>query len=327
MKRTLALLLAAALSLSLVACGGSAGADTNGGAATAPSSPSASSPSYGFSTDTPAEKGELSTNRNDAADMDAPTPDTGAAGESGSVPSGQKLIRTAHLQMESTEFDAAVTALEELTAKLGGYYEQSSISNYHSNQRWGEYTIRIPAQQFQAFLDQAGDLCHVTRQESSQDDVSEIYYDTAGRLKTQQIKLERLQQLLAKAEKMEDIITIESAISETEWAIEDLSGTLRHYDGKVNYATVHVTLSEVYKLSDVEQVPDSFGSRMKSAFSRGMRNFLNTLEDLAVSFAYSWVWWLLLIAAAAVVITFVRVKGRKLPGLRRKKKDTPEDKQ
>ena len=325
MKRTLALLLAAALSLSLAACGGAASTEANGGAATAPSSPSASAPSYGFSPESPSEKGDLSTNWNDAADMDVSIDGAGTAGESSSVPSGQKLIRTAHLQMESTEFDAAAAALEDLTAKLGGYYEQSSISNYHSSQRWGEYTIRIPAQQFQAFLDQAGDLCHVTRRESSQDDVSEIYYDTAGRLKTQQIKLERLQQLLAKAEKMEDIITIESAISETEWAIEDLSGTLRHYDGKVNYATVYITLNEVYKLSDVEEVPDSFGSRMESAFSRGLRNFLNTLEDLAVSLAYSWVWWLLFIAAVVVVITLARGKGRKLPGLRRKKKGDSGD--
>ena len=50
-----------------------------------------------------------------------------------------------------------------------------------------------------------------------------------------QIKLERLQKLLAQAENMEDIITIESAISETEWNIEDLSGTLRHYDALVDF--------------------------------------------------------------------------------------------
>ena len=318
MKRILAPLLALALTLSLTACGGSA----NSGAAMAPSTSTPSAPSYGYAPEAPAEKDDISTDWSDAPQLDVPTD-----GAAGSVPSGQKLIRTAHIQMESTEFDAAEAALKELTVTLGGYFERSSISNYHSSQRWGEFTIRIPAQQYQAFLDQAGSLCHVTRQESSQDDVSEIYYDTEGRLKTQQIKLERLQMLLAKAEKMEDIISLESAISETEWVIEDLSGTLRHYDGKVNYATVYVTLSEVYKLSDVEEVPDSFGSRMEAAFSRGLRNFLNTLEDLAVSFAYSWVWWLLLAVAVLVVTALFRGKGRKLPGLRRKKKVNPEDEQ
>ena len=57
---------------------------------------------------------------------------------------------------------------------------------------------------------------------------------------------------------MEDIITIESAISETEYQIESLSGTLRHYDALVDYATIHISLQEVYRLSNVEEPAESF---------------------------------------------------------------------
>ena len=69
----------------------------------------------------------------------------------------------------------------------------------------------------------------MTWQSDTAENISERYYDTQSRLETAQIKLERLQELLKKAESMEDIITIESAISETEYEIEDLSGTMRHY--------------------------------------------------------------------------------------------------
>ena len=189
--------------------------------------------------------------------------------ESGSGATGQKLIRTAWLELESTEFDEAARGLKELTEEYNGYFETSSVANYKDGARWGDYTVRIPAEQFDAFLSHAGALCHLTWQEVSQEDISEAYYDTAGRLKTQQIKLERLQELLSKAEKMEDIITLESAISETEWQIENLSGTLRHYDGKVSYATVHISLREVYKLSSVEEVPDTFGRPEKLRRSSG----------------------------------------------------------
>lgn len=96
----------------------------------------------------------------------------------------------------------------------------------------------------------------MTWQNTELQNITETYYDTDGRLKTQQIKLERLQKLLAQAENMEDIITIESAISETEWNIEDLSGTLRHYDALVDFATVTVSLQEVYKYSDTEELPE-----------------------------------------------------------------------
>ena len=46
---------------------------------------------------------------------------------------------------------------------------------------------------------------------------------------------------------MADIITIESAISDTEYEIESLSGTLRHYDALVDYATVSLTLSRTFR--------------------------------------------------------------------------------
>ena len=84
---------------------------------------------------------------------------------------------------------------------------------------------------------------------------------------TQQTKLERLQNLLAQAENMEDIITIESAISDTELEIERLTGTLRQYDSLVDYSTVYITLQEVYQLSDVEEPATSFGSRISAAFA------------------------------------------------------------
>ena len=103
-----------------------------------------------------------------------------------------------------------------------------------------------------------GELCHVVRQEEDSDNISEQYYDTESRLVTQQTKLERLQTLLSQAETMEDIITIESAISETELEIEQLTGTLRQYDSLVDYSTVTISLEEVYRLSNVEEAPTSF---------------------------------------------------------------------
>lgn len=244
-----------------------------------------------------------------------------AAGNTNPAVTGQKLIRTAWLELESTEFDQAAQGLKDLTEECGGYFETSSVANHKNGARWGDYTIRIPAERFEAFLTQAGSLCHLTWQEVTQDDVSEAYYDTEGRLKTQQIKLERLQALLSKAEVMEDIITLESAISETEWQIENLSGTLRHYDGKVNYATVHVNLSEVYKLSSVEAVPDTFGQRMGAAFGDGWSNFLDGMEDLIVTLAYGWVWLILLVVIIVILVRVVRKRKGRILNLYKKKDD------
>ena len=175
--------------------------------------------------------------------------------------------------------------------------------------------------QFADFCAQVGTLCHVTWQDDSAENISEQYYDTQSRLETAQIKLARLQELLKKAENMEDIITIESAISETEYEIERLSGTVRHYDALVDYATVTLELSEVYRLSGTEDAPKSFGEKLGNAFTDGLAAVREGLEDFAIWLAYSW---LGILIFAAVVFAAVKLigqlrRGQKLPKLGRKK--------
>ena len=215
------------------------------------------------------------------------------------------------MELETTAFDETAQRLASLTEELGGYFESSSVDNRSGDYRWAEYTVRVPAEQYQTFLDQTGELCSVLWSNSAKEDVSEAYYDTEGRLRTQQIKLERLQSLLQQAENMEDIITIESAISETEQQIDDLSGTLQHYDALVDYATVYLTLSEVYQLSGEKQAPGGFGQRLGAAFSGGLRSFGDVLEGLALAVAYGWIWLVLLAVIAAAAVRQVRRRARR----------------
>lgn len=181
--------------------------------------------------------------------------DSGGTAEDGASDrlENAKMIYTARMEVETTAFDTADADLRTLVEVLGGYFEQAAVHDYGSGYRSGDYKVRIPADQFQPFLDRVGTLCHVTYQEQTSENVSEAYYDAESRLATQRTKLERLQNLLAQAENMEDIITIESAISDTELEIERLTGTLRQYDALVDYATVHLSLQEVYQLSNVEE--------------------------------------------------------------------------
>ncbi|MGM9614511.1 MAG: DUF4349 domain-containing protein [Oscillospiraceae bacterium] len=238
-----------------------------------------------------------------ASPAEEPVPMPLSAETTGSVPNAAKLIYTADLDMETLEFENAVSTLKSLTSACGGYFEYSSVSDRGSC-RWAEYTIRIPAEQYRTFLDGAGETCHVLSLNEYTEDVSETYYDTAGRLKTQQTKLERLQELLAEAENMEDIILLESAISETEERIDSLSGTLRHYDALVDYSTVTVYLEEV-KVYEPEPDP-SYGTRLGTAFTDGWHGFVEGLGDLLIALAYSWLWLLLIAGILALILWLTR---------------------
>ena len=313
MKKFLALLLALTLALMLVGCGASKA---------------------------PMEDAAMDMVTSDDAAMDmgfdaggAPMEDfkeeaeyqSGAFEEYTSTTDGNKLkdvkmVYTANMDLQTLSFDQADSDISALVEEMGGYFEQRSISNRSSGYRYAEYTVRVPAEKFNDFCSQMGTLCHLVYKNESADNITESYYDTQSRLVTAQTKLERLQELLRRAESMEDIITIESAISETEWTIENLTGTLRTYDSLVGFSTIYMTLHEVYELSGQGQAPVTFGDRLGESFLDGLKSIGRTAQNFAVWLAYSWFWLLIVVVIVIVVIRTIRRRKNGKPLFRLKKK-------
>ncbi|MEG0780274.1 MAG: DUF4349 domain-containing protein [Oscillospiraceae bacterium] len=242
---------------------------------------------------------------NFGSDTAASTPDRTSA-----IPKNAKLIYTAQLEAETTAFDQTAADLTALVARLGGYFQHSSVSTYGSPYRSGNYTVRIPQKSFDGFLQEAGTLCHLLSQSASAEDVGQVYYDTALRLATQKTKLERLQALLEKADTMESIVALETSISDTELAIEQLSGSLRDYDALIDFSTVDISLQEVSQLSNVEQPATGFAARLGAAFVSGFHGLVSGTEGMLLFFAAHWVLTLLL---AAAVVLLVRLLKKRLP--------------
>ena len=247
------------------------------------------------------------------------------AGKTSTAPSyapDVKMIFRANLEAETTAFETAHAALEELTTKVGGYFEEQSVRSFSSGYRNGSYTVRVPADRFREFLSQMGELCHLVYQNQSAENITELYYDTDARLQTARIKLERLQDLLSKAQDMADIITLESAISDTEYQIESLSGSLRHYDALVGYATVQVELREVRSLTAVEEAPPTFGQQLASAFREGIENFRDGVAELTLFVVSNLPALAVLAVAAVIVVRIIKKRGFRLF---KKKKTPPSD--
>ncbi len=238
-----------------------------------------------------------------------------------SLPANVKLIYTANVSAESTEYDKALSSIESLVYSKGGYFENWSTSNY-STYRNLDCTIRVPADTFEEVCSSFGGFCNVKTMSKDSKDVSEAYYDLESRMVTARTKLERLQKLLSEAEKMEDIITLESAISETELYIENLTGSLRKYDSLIGYSTINLSLREVYKETETEKPVIGFGAKLTNALGRSIENFKDGCEDLLIDLAYNWIGWLIFIVIVVVIIVIVKKlirKSRRERGLPEKK--------
>lgn len=316
MKRISALVLSLLLLLTLLAgCGGKAVSRDAASAATNESY--AAGMDYGFTYDAPTEDVyyEVDTVYTESSGSTRLTSTVDALHDA-------KMIYRASIELQTTDYETSETAITELVKSCGGYFETKSLRNRSSGYRYADFTVRVPAAEFEHFCEQVGTMLHVTYMSSSAENITEAYYDTDARLKTAQIKLERLQTLLAKAETMADIITIESAISETEYEIESLSGTLRHYDALVDYATIDLSLSETYKLDANSGAPLTFGERLARAFSNGLASAGEFAEELLLSLASAWV---ALLVLAVLLLLAVRVL-KKHPLRLRRKKQAGEDK-
>lgn len=312
-KKHLSLLMALGLSLSLTACGGSnsaardydapAAAESGSYAYTNDDATSYDSEDYGYY----AEYEE--------ADVEAPA--EAPSGQSTSTvvepvdTSKVKMIYTANLTVEVLDLNEAVNGMNRLLNEMGGYCQSSDRSGSYGNYRRAYFTVRIPSEHYRAFVDAWSDSenCKLISAREDSEDVGSHYFDIETRLNTLRNKMDRLQALLAEATEMEDIIYIESAISDTEYEIEMYTSDLNRYDSLINYSTVNLTFEEVVKLAEVEE--PTFLQRLGQNFKWGIEDFVEALEELAIWIVYNIIGIVLFVAIFVGVVLLLKKAGKR----------------
>lgn len=194
----------------------------------------------------------------------------------------EKIIRTVRMELSTRTFEEDQEAIRDLVARFGGRIEQSQLYTTSGNLRRLDFTLRVPSKELDsvtASLKGVGKLVYFTE---SAEDISERYTDTQNRLTTQQTKMERLQELLKKAESVEDLIAIEGSISDTQYELDRLTGLLRGMDSKVDYSTLNLTLNELSPIETSKDQDESLLERIKNGMSAAFTEFTYLMGDLVV---------------------------------------------
>lgn len=252
-----------------------------------------------------------------------PTPAGGSEPSSVYQNPGAKLIRRAELNIQTEQFDQSLEALNQLVNNCGGYFESANLYGGGRRDayatRSGEYVVRIPAQQYSLFLSSTGDLGYVNSKTESSEDVGTQYYDIETRLKTQRTKQERLLALLERAETMEDIISLENALSDVEYQIEMYSSDLRRYDALINFSTFRIYLNEVRQITEEVGETASLGQRMAAGFQASFRDLGQGFQDLLVWVSYNLFLTAVLIGVAVAAVVVGKRELKKVHGKSGKK--------
>lgn len=227
--------------------------------------------------------------------------------------SNRKLIRTVDLQIQTKEFDTVLTSVQERVQELGGYVEQSSIDSgstyYSSYNRYSYLTVRIPSDKLDGFLENVKETANVTNISESTEDITLKYVDVESRKIALETEQNRLLVLLEKAETVEDIITIESRLSEVRYQLESYTSQLRTFDNQVDYSTVHINIHEVDRETKVE--PKGFWDEVKEEFGDSLYGIGNGIRGFGIWFLGSspyLVIWAIVIAGMVYAVKLIRKK-------------------
>ena len=177
---------------------------------------------------------------------------SGISSTATAMPENQKLIRTVYMDAQTTSMDSVMSWLETRVAELGGYFEQKSIRRSGSRDdgsyyRYADMMIRVPAENLDGFLAQIGENAVGTSTREETENVTLQYVSTKSRVEALETEQKRLLELLEEAGSMEDLLTIESRLTDVRWELENYASQLRVLDNQVDYSTVYLNINEVDK--------------------------------------------------------------------------------
>ena len=306
------------LCLLTTACGGSSGAQGTDSGANYKNSYSASSAAYGaydFYDDM-----DMDMAPEEAQAAPAETGPNTALTEEDSLLSERKIIRNAYMDLETKQFDQTITEFKELIASVGGYVQNESLNGqsitYRSDyyERYASITARVPAEKLDEVMNAVGGLFNVVSQNASMDDITDSYYDAQARLDSLNLQEERLLAILAQADQLEDVITLEQALSDVRYQIESITASLRRMDSQVAYSTLSVGISEVVEYQDIKIQPATFWDKLSEAGGNSMQKLSSTLQGILFFIVEEGptllVWLLFLLVLFLIVRKIVRVVAR-----------------
>ena len=316
MRKTAVWLLAAAMTMALSGCGGSNKTSQDAAAVAVDD----------YALDDYAYDNGMGTALYESAEAyegeadSAVTGSTDAAEESqaAAAQTGRKLIKTVTLQAETEQFDGLMRDVEQKVNALGGYIEEMSSDNgslYASvrQDRYASMTIRIPQDKLDGFVSAVAEQSNIVSRSESVQDITLQYVDMESHRNALQAEYDRLLELMERAETVEDIITIESRLSDVRYQIESMESQLRTYDNKIDYSTVYLYISEVQRYSPTEET--TVWQRIRNGFLNSVEGVCQGISDLfvwvVIKLPYLLVWAIVIAAAVLILRAIIRRRRRR----------------
>ena len=244
------------------------------------------------------------------------TADSGSEDSALRAQDGQKIVYTGNLSIQTLEYDKSAASIRKKIKDAGGFSEAESERD--NNYSWYSYsggsgstrylsiTARIPSDQFENFINSLSGDGKIMSRTVNAENISQVYANKETYKKALEKEQERLLEMMDKAETIEDMITVESRLSEVERQLNIYKTDLAQMDKDVEFSTIYIELKEVKRYTE-EVNSTTFGEELKYAFEDAINSFRNFCEDIILFVVRNFPY---LIILAVILVLIIRAIGR-----------------
>lgn len=240
----------------------------------------------------------------EAAEADMGTGSETAALEENAV-SDRKLIKNVSMAVETEDYAGLISVVQSRVEELGGYTESFESYNESSvGSRSASLTLRIPADRLDEFVSQVEEISNIVSRQETVEDVTLTYVDLESRRRMYEEEEDRLLSLLEQAETLEEIIALESRLTEVRYQLESMESQLRTMDNQVNYSTIYLSIDEVERYTP----PAEKGTweRIRTGFTENVYRVGNGIKEFFIGFVISLP--ILLVLAVGIIIAVIVIR-------------------
>lgn len=210
----------------------------------------------------------------------------------------QKIIKTGTLSLHMEGVQEGVELIKTKVTEWGGDVTNSNITRY-DNSYYGNMTVRVPSEQFDAAMSGLKELAvYVDSEYTNADNITEAYMDLEARLNNLREEEAQYLAILDKAVTVEEILQVTDYLSTVRYEIESAEGQLKYYDTNVDYSTITLTLTEDESVAAVQET-----WRPLSTFRNAMSEWVVFLQGVVDSAIYLAIFgWPVLVLLLVVLI-------------------------
>lgn len=209
----------------------------------------------------------------------------------------RKIIKQGDIRFKTADANKTRSLISQTVEELGGYISKDNSYGY-SGRLEGSLVIRVPAGNFDLLLENISqNVDKFDNKNIDVLDVTEEYVDVAVRIKTKKELQARYVELLKKAAKIDEILSIEREIGKLQTEIESAEGRMKLLKDRVAFSTLTVSYYQDQKISHK--------FNFFSKFSKAIMNGLDMFLEFIIALSHLWVF-MIITAATVCLVRFLK---------------------